>query len=154
MNKNMEQKRMKMRRQKRAWANSLRGRGMQQPNRDVIQMYAKHARGLEDKEFVDRLADSLGPAIARRKEMLAQLGELHGWLPDGCHLSFNGPGPQTPYQECRTYTNSRHDCFVVVHKDLKHGIERRSTTYSSKALLLMCWEGDAIMWVFKKSIAV
>lgn len=148
-NRNMQQKVLKMKRMRRAWANSLRGRGMMQPNRDVIKQYARAARGLEDKEFVDRLADSKGPFIGAKKEVLKQQGELEAWLPEGCNMRFLGPGPKTPWQESFVYHNSRRDCFVVIHWDIQLGIERRSTTYSSKELLLMCWDMDAIQWVYK-----
>lgn len=152
-NRTMAQKRIKLMRQKRAWANSLRGRGMMQPNRELIRMYADHARGLEDREFVDSMANALGPAIAARKEALKKQGEFEAWLPKDCNLRFAGPGPNIPgHQECMSYTNSRKDCFVVVHRDIKSGIERRSTTYSSKELLTMCWELDTIVWVYKAPI--
>lgn len=137
---------MKLRRQKRAWANNLRGRGMMQPNRDVIKQYALAARGLEDTEFVDRLAD---PIPVKNREALKQQGELEAWLPDGCDMRFRGPGVNNPFQECFTYHNSQKNCFVVIHVDIAMGIERRSTTYSSKELLLMCWDMDTIVWVYK-----
>jgi hypothetical protein len=140
---------IKLARQRRAWAKSLSRRGMMQPNRDVIKQYALAARGLQDEEFVDRVADTIK---VRNREALKIQGELEGWLPDSCNMRFSGPGPNNPFQECFTYHNSRKDCFVVVHKDLTLGIERRSTTYSSKELLLMCWGMDAIQWVFKRLI--
>jgi len=152
-NRVMAQKRLKLQRQRRAWAKSLGRKGLQQPNRDIIKMYKHHAKGLEDKDFVDRAADQLGPAIAKRKEALAKQGELEAWLPDGCDMKFQGPGPSSPFQESWVYHNSRKDCFVVIHLDKYNGIERRSTTYSSKELLLMCWEGNAIQWVYKAAIA-
>lgn len=140
-------------RMRRAWGKSFSRSKLLQPNRMMVSMYADHARGLEDKKFIDRVGTAMGPAIAKRLEALQKQGEFEAWLPKDCNLRFAGPGPNIPgHQECVSYTNSRKDCFVVVHRDIKSGIERRSTTYSSKELLTMCWELDTIVWVYKAPI--
>lgn len=149
----MAQKRLKMARMRRAYAKTFRPRNYQQPNRDMIKALNLAAQGLVDETFVDIEANALKIHEQKMRHLRKQ-ATLENWLPKDCHLKTLGPGPQTPFQESWTYCNSRKDCFVVVHLDKHNGIERRSTTYSSKELLLMCWEGDAIQWVYKNKIEV
>lgn len=149
-NRTMQQKELKMRRQRRAWAKSLTRSGGKQPNRDVIKMYKHHARGLEDETFVDTVADLVAPFADKQK--LKRQAELEAGMPPECTLRVLGPTGRDQLQESWIYFNSRKTCFVLVHMDLEQRIELRSTTYSSKELLVMCWEGGRVDWVDKKSI--
>lgn len=150
-NRNMQQKAMKMRRQKRAWAKSLQRRGLMQPNRDVIKEYKAHARGLEDKDFVDSVANEILPF--KNKEKLRRQAELEAGLPDNCDHRIIGPTGRDALQESWIYFNSQKNCFVLVHVDLEESIERKSQTYSSLEMLMMVWEGGAIRWREKRVIA-
>jgi len=153
----------KMKRMRRAWARSLVRKGGFNPNREVIKEYSLRARGLAvDETAADKIAaellrkDGEGPLEKRippgRVEALQKQAELEAELPNACNMRVIGPTGVDQLQESWIYFNSRKDCFVLVHRDLTEGIERKSTAYSSKELLLMCWEGDAILWVSKKLI--
>ena len=142
---------LKLRRQKRAWAKSLQRRGMMQPNRDVIRNYKLHARGLEDVEFVDRIAAEILPDFKRRQKLALQ-DKIEAGMPEGCDHRVVGPSGKDQLQESWIYSNSKRNCFVLVHVDLTTSIERKSVTYSSLDLLMMCWEGDAIRWREKRIV--
>lgn len=151
-NRVMAQKTMKMKRMRRAYAKTFTPRNYLVPNRDMIKALKDSANGLVDTAFVD----TVGIELKLHEEKLRHLRKqatLENWLPKDCILKTLGPGPRTPFQESWTYCNSRKDCFVVIHLDKHNGIERRSTNYSSKELLNMCWDGDAIQWVYKAAIA-
>lgn len=155
-NRVMAAKALKDKRQRRAWAKSLGYKGGFTPNREVIKSYKLHARGLEDADFVDSVVNSVAPYLRGqrdKKEKLAAQGAIEAWLPDDCILKSTGPGPENQYERWLTYSNSRKDCLVVVHMDLHNGIERRSSTFSSRDYVMLAWELDAIKWVYKKPIA-
>lgn len=142
---------LKLQRQRRAWAKSLQRRGMMQPNRDVIKNYKLHARGLEDREFVDSIAREILPDYQRRVK-LARQAQLEAGMPEGCDQRVLGPTGKDCLQESWIYSNSQKNCFVLVHVDLTTRIERKSVPFSSKELLLMCWEGGAINWREKRIV--
>lgn len=149
-NRNMQQKKLKMARQRRAWFNNLRGRGLKVPNRDVIKEYKHHAQGLADVEFADRVASEIIPDFEKRKKLALQ-AQQEAALPSGCDNRVLGPTGKDNLQESWIYSNARRDCFVLIHVDLEQSIERTSQTYSTLELLMMCWEGGAIKWVQKRS---
>jgi len=162
-NRVMAQKRLKMARQRRAWAKQYRQRSFMVPNREVIKEYKHHAAGLDvDERVIDELVilqqvkdKNPNPGIPRmtsdaRKAALKRQAELE--VETHCELRVVGPTGRDELQESWIYFTARKDCFVLVHRDLEQRIERRSTTYSSKELLTMCWEGGAIRWVNKKII--
>lgn len=142
---------LKLQRQRRAWAKSLNRRGMMVPNREVIKNYKLHAKGLEDKEFVDRIADAILPH--RMKEKFRKQAELEAGLPEGCDHKVLGPTGRDALQESWIYSNSQRNCFVLVHVDLETRIERNSPPYSSIELLMMFWEGGAIQWREKRILS-
>lgn len=135
-------------RQRRAWAKQLNRKGGFTPNREVIKNYKLHARGLEDRAFVDRIANEVAPL--KNKERLYKQAMQEAGLPDGCDNRVLGPTGRDCLQESWIYSNSRRDCFVLVHIDMEQEIERKSPVFSSLELLMMCWEGGAIRWVSKK----
>lgn len=162
-NRTMQQKRLKMARQRRAWAKQYRQRSFMVPNREVIKEYKHHAKGLEvDERVIDELVilqqikdKNPNPGIPRmtseeRKAALKRQAELEA--DTGTELRIIGPTGRDQLQESWIYFTSRKDCFVLVHRDLDLRIERRSVTFSSKELLIMCWERDAINWATKKRI--
>lgn len=140
---------LKLQRQKRAWAKSLQRRGMMQPNRDVIKNYKLHARGLEDREFVDRVAAEVLPDFKRRQKLYQQ-AKIEAGLPEGCDHRVLGPTGKDNLQESWIYSNSQRNCFVLVHIDWEQEIERKSMAFLSIDNLMMCWEAGAIKWVEKR----
>lgn len=160
VNRVMQQKRLKMQRQRRAWAKDYQRRGMMQPNRDVIKEYKQRAKGLAVFEYsVDQaisymMADGRKEIIQKQRAVEATLrqAQLEACLPMDCEQRVRGPGPQHALLESFIYFNSKKTLFVLVHRDLNEGIERVSQPYPNKDLLLMSWEGDSVLWKMKKAI--
>ncbi len=144
-NRAMQQKRLKMARERRAWAKAYQRRTPKPPNREAIQHYAAHARGLEDNQFVD----SPPPKITAKQKQQALLELM---MPTDCDMSVRGPTTPDIFQESLIYFNPTKTKFVLVIKDLEQRIERISIVFSSKELLIMCWEMDRVNWVGRRSI--
>lgn len=159
-NRVMAAKRAKMARQRRAWSKEYQRRGYMQPNREVIKEYKQRAKGLAVfEDTVDRLISELvSPgrkeikATQKEKEAVLRQAQLEASLPLECEQRVRGPGPQHARLESFIYFNSRKTQFVLVHRDLNERIERVSQTYPTKEILLMCWEGDNVLWKVKKAI--
>lgn len=141
----MKAKRLKMARERRAWAKAYQKRAPKPPNREAIRHYADHVRGLEDNQFVD----SPPPVIPPKKREQALLELM---LPDDVDLSVRGPTVPDMYQETLIYFNAKKTKFVLVLRDLENKIERVSTVYSSKELLVMCWGMDRVYWVGRRPV--
>lgn len=144
-NRAMQQKRAKMTRERRAWAKAYQKRAPKPPNREAIRHYASHVKGLKDDQFVDSPAPEI--TVQQKQQALLEL-----MLPDDVDLSFHGPTVPDIYQETLIYFNSRKTKFVLVLRDLEQKIERVSTVYSSKELLMTCWGMDRVAWVGKREI--
>lgn len=144
-NRAMQQKRLKMARERRAWARAYQRRTPKPPNREAIQHYAAHARGLEDNQFVD----SPPPKISAKQKQQALLELM---MPVDCDMSVRGPTAPDIFQESLIYFNPTKTKFVLVIKDLEQRTERISIVFSSKELLIMCWEMDRVCWVGNRSI--
>jgi|SRR5882724_6058826 len=144
-NRVMAQKRLKMARQRRAWAKQYEKRAPKPPNREAIRHYASHVKGLEDNQFVD----SPPPVIPPKKKEQALLELM---LPDDVDMSIRGPTIPDIYQETLIYFNPKKTKFVLVLRDLEKRIERVSTVFSSKELLIMSWEMDRVFWVGKRPV--
>ncbi len=144
-NRTMQQKRLKMARERRAWAKAYQRRTPKPPNREAIQHYATHARGLEDNQFVD----SPPPKISVKQKQQALLELM---MPVDCDMSVRGPTNPDIFQESLIYFNPTKTKFVLVIKDLEQRIEHISIVFSSKELLIMCWEMDRVVWVGNRSI--
>lgn len=159
-NRVMAAKRMKMARQRRAWAKDYQRRGFMAPNREVIKEYKERAKGLAVfEDAADRLLSELvSPgkkeilASQREKYAVLRQAQLEAHLPLECEQRVRGPGPQHARLESFIYFNSRKTQFVLVHRDLNEGIERVSQPYPNKDLLLMSWEGDSVLWKVKSKI--
>ncbi len=161
-NRVMAAKRLKMARQRRAWSKDYQRRGYMQPNREVIQEYKQRAKGLAVfDDAVDRLLSELvSPGKKeikkdqRLREAVLQQAQLEAALPMDCTMRVRGPGPQHARLESFLYFNSQKTKFVLVHRDLNEGIERVSQPYPTKEVILLCWEGDNVLWKMKRQITV
>jgi len=160
-NRVMQQKRLKMARQRRAWAKEFRQRNFRQPNREVINEYKQRNLGLEvDEAHINALVilqqikeKDPNPGIPvmvseERKAVLRRQAELEASI--DCDMRVLGPTGRDALQESWIYFNSLKTCFVLLHIDKVDGIERKSTTYSSKELLLMYWEAGQVRWINEK----
>ena len=144
-NRTMQAKRLKMARERRAWAKAYQRRTPKPPNREAIQHYAAHAKGLEDNQFVD----SAPPALTLKQKQQALLELL---LPDDVNMHVRGPTEPDIFQESLIYFNARKTKFVLVLRDLEQRIERVSYVFSSKELLITCWEMDRVNWAGNRAI--
>lgn len=138
-------KRMKMKRQRRAWAIPLSRNGGQTPNRIVINEYKNRARGLM---IEDDISESIIQKLChdtQKKEALKRQASFELELGDA--LRYRGPGPNNEQEESWVYFNSQKTGFFILHKDKKLGIERKSITFSSKEVLYFKWAKGKVTWV-------
>lgn len=150
-NRTMEAKRIKMRKERRAWAVPLQRSGMKQPNRIVINEYKDRARGLM---LPDDISDGIIQKHAHSMQRRAALQrQAERELQFDAQLRFKGPGPCNDYEESYVYFNSQQSCYFVVHRDKKLFIERRSITYSCKDILVMKWNMGKTTWVELRSFS-
>jgi hypothetical protein len=143
-NRVMEQKRIKIRRQRRAWAVSFERSGMKTPNRVVINEYKQRAKGLM---LDDDISESIIQKFAhdeRRRVALEHQAKMELLIEEG--LRFKGPGPDNKYEESWVYFNSQRTSFFVIHRDKSLGIERRSILYSCKEILITKWNMGKVTW--------
>lgn len=157
-NRVMAAKGLKLKRQRRAWAKTLSRKGYMQPNREVIREYKDRAAGLavfDDAPQVrfDAVMHRMSREAGQRKlEALKKQAQFEMGLPRDCEMSFKGPTVPDMYQETLIYFNSTKTKFVLILRDLEQRIERVSTVYSSKELLIMCWGMDKVAWVGKRPL--
>lgn len=138
-------KRLKMKRQRRAWAISLSRSGGRTPNRIVINEYKQRARGLM---LTDDVSESVIQKFCHdnnKREALKRQATFELELGDA--LRYRGPGPNTDQEESWVYFNPQKTAFFILHRDKKLGIERKSITFSSKEILYFRWTTGKVRWV-------
>ena len=156
-NRVMQQKRLKMARMRRAYARTFRRSNGGSPNREVIKEYQLRARGLAFGNVED-VCDALLPGkmeIADKQNKLNQLHKqalLEAMMPIDCDMHVRGPTEPDIFQESLIYFNARKTKFVLVLRDLEQHIERVSYVFSSKELLITCWEMDRVNWAGNRAI--
>lgn len=149
-NRTMAAKRLKMKRQRRAWAVPLSRSSGMNPNRIVINEYKDRARGLM---LEDDISDSVIQKHAHSMQHSAALkrqAELE--LKLDTQLRFRGPGPCNNLEESWVYFNSQQTVYCIVHTDKKLGIARRSIAYSCKEILITKWNMRKTTWVELRSL--
>lgn len=138
-------KRLKMKRQRRAWAIPLSRKGGQTPNRIVINEYKERARGLM---IEDDISEHIVTKFVRSEEKRAALkrqAEFELLLGDA--LRYKGPGPSNNQEESWVYFNPSKTAYFILHLDKKLRIERRSVAYSCKEILYTKWAMGKVTWV-------
>lgn len=144
-NRVIEAKRLKMKRQRRAWAIPLSRAGGQCPNRIVINEYKQRARGLQ---LTDDISESVITKYCRdhrRQEALKR--QAHYELEFGDVRRYSGPGPCNNHEESWVYYNPSKTAFFILHRDKKLKIERKSITYACKETLYTRWTQRKVTWV-------
>jgi hypothetical protein len=136
-NRTMQQKRVKMRRERRAWAKSYSMPKYIVANRGVLGEYKQRAKGLgKDVSDLEWALD-----VARRgKEVLAlpanlQEQKLFFTILDNC------------WHRTVCFFNSQHTCFVLSHTDKRRGVIKRSIEYASKDRALQVWHMSKVVWI-------
>ena len=150
VNRSMQQKTLKMKRQRRAWARPMAIAAGIAPNREVIVGYKQRAKGLAlSDEEVDALYRRLykrdpwkgdGPA---RREVLKLLADMSEQTPDFLFFTII----DNTFQRCRVYFNAQKTCYYLVHEDFRKRIVRRSLTASNKERITTLWNTDRVTWV-------
>lgn len=153
VNRTMQQKMIKIKKQRRAWARPLQVKSGIRPNFDVIRQYKQSAKGLA---MSDEQADALyrrlfkrdpwkgnGPA---RLEVLKLLVEMKDKTPD--YLFFSILDSNT--LRVRVYFDSLKTTFYIVEEDFTYGVVRRSILYSTKERAISVWHTSSVAWVEKR----
>lgn len=154
-NRVMQQKKQKMKRERRAWARPLSIAGGKTPAKGVIQEYKERAKGLGiDEAEVNRLILQLyghlpftctpaGIAEMKQKGLDKLVAELKEIVPQLYFFTLI----DNCYQRCRVYFNAQKTCFIIVHDDLRRKVIRRSIEYHDKDLIVSKWHSGKITWI-------
>jgi hypothetical protein len=154
-NRTMQQKSMKLRRERRAWAKKY---SMQSqvtgPNRGVLQEYKERACGLGVSEFeidetIKRLykRDPIHGIAAGKVEVLQTLAELKKRVPD--LLSF--VVMDNCFHRVVCMFNSEQTRYSLAHTDKRKHLLRTSREYYSKKQALEYWTADKVTWISEVS---
>lgn len=155
VNRSMQQKTLKLRKQRRAWAKPMSIVSGISPNKEVISGYKERAKGLAltDQE-VDALYRRLykrdpwkgdGPARRAVLDILQKRSEL---TPDFLFFSI----VDNTFQRCRVYFNAQKTCYYLVHEDFRKRIVRTSLTCNNKERITTLWDTDRVTWVEQKPL--
>ena len=131
-NRTMQQKALKLRRQRRAWAKSYSMPKHIVANRSVLKEYKERAKGLGlavDTETVLRHMQ-----VLTLPENL-QEQRLFFTVLDNC------------WHRLECYFNSQKTCFVLCYTDKRKRIVMRSIEYGSKERALHVWHHSKVIWV-------
>src|SRR6266404_705085 len=154
-NRTMQQKALKLRKQRRAMPKELM-RSSIIPNRGVLGEYKERVKGLgisEDevnlliKTFYKRDPIPSIPA-GESKEIKALLKELKERIPEQHSFSVL----DNCWHKTICFYNAQKTCFVMAHTDLRKLITRRSIEYASKERIMQAYYSDKIIWVSCTSI--
>lgn len=154
-NRTMQQKGLKLRRQKRAMPKELMRSGII-PNRGVLGEYKERAKGLGiDEGEINQLIkmlykrDVIDGIPAGRAEVLELLRELKRQVPE--MLFFNIL--DNCWFNVICFFNAQKTCYVLSFTDIRKHIVKRSIEYASKERALHVWHHGKVVWVSCKSIA-
>ena len=154
-NRTMQQKALKLRKQRRAIPKYLMKSGII-PNKGVLGEYKERAQGLGISEAeVDLLIKTLYkrdpiPSIpaGESKEIKALLKRLKEDIPEQYFFSVL----DNCWHNTICFYNGQKTCFVMAHTDLRRQITRRSIEYGSKDRIMQAYYSDKIIWISCKSI--
>lgn len=155
-NRTMQQKRMKMRRERRAWAKPYSRPSGIIPNKGVLKEYKERAAGLGISEYEQDLLvqkhykrDPIASVPAgESKEVKAALRRLKEQLPE---MQFFNILDNSSYR-LRCYFNSDKTCYVLVFKNKEKNIEYRSIEYASRQRVMYVWEKNKVTWISTKRL--
>jgi hypothetical protein len=131
-NRTMQQKRLKMRRQRRAWAKSYSMPKHIVANRSVLGEYKQRAKGLSIETSTDY--------VLRQMEVLTlpdnlKEQKLFFVILDNC------------WHRVVCFFDSRKTCFVLSHTDKRKQLVHRSIEYASKDRALQVWHMNKVIWI-------
>ncbi len=153
-NRTMQQKALKLRKQRRAMPKYLMKSGII-PNRGVLGEYKERAKGLGVSEdeinlLIQTLYKRDVPVMVskNREKVLELLRELKQRVPEMLFFSV----VDTPYYNTLVFFNIQKTCFVMAESDLRKEITRRSIEYGSKDRIMQAYYSDKIVWISCTSI--
>ncbi len=154
-NRTMQQKTLKLRKQRRAMPKELMRNGIV-PNRGVLGEYKERAKGLGvSEDEVNLLIKTIykrdpTPSIpaGESKEIKALLKELKERIPEQYFFSVL----DNCWHKTICFYNAQKTCFVMAHTDLRKLITRRSIEYNSKDRIMQAYYSGKIIWISCKSI--
>jgi len=151
----MQQKAMKLRRQRRAWSKQYSRSNSIIPNKGVLNEYKERALGLGVSDFeADELfrkiyrRDPIEGIAAGKAEVNALMKELKNKVPEEMFFVFID---NSSHHVC-CYFNSTKTSFVLGHTDKRQGTYRRSIEYGSKERALNRWDAKKVIWVYKEDL--
>ena len=149
-NRVMAQKRMKMKRQRRAWARAYSMSSGITPNRGVLQEYKERACGLGISEFgVDELIrtfygrEPVQGVSAGKHEVELLLKKLKKSVPQMLFFMIHDDN----YQKSICWFNASKTCYVISHTDKKKNVTKTSLEYGSKERALSQYDCGKTVWV-------
>lgn len=145
----MQQKALKLRKQRRAWARPFSVKSGIRPNVEVIQGYKQSAEGLalSDAEL-DKLVFMLfgtqhkGISPPRKAVLDTLLSIDKGDIPEFFYRTILS----NQYQRVRAYHNALEDNWALVHENFQENYVRRSIIYGSLRLCKVYWEQKRVCW--------
>ena len=154
-NRTMQQKALKLRKQRRAMPKHLMKSGII-PNRGVLGEYKERAKGLGvSEDEINLLVKTLYkrdpiPSIpaGTSKEIKALLKRLKEDIPEQHFFSVL----DNCWHNTICFYNAQKTCFVMAHTDLRKLITRRSIEYGSKNRIMQAYYSGKIIWISCKSI--
>lgn len=155
VNRVMQAKGQKVRRQRRAWAIPLSIASGTRPNRGVIQEYKERTCMLGVPEYeIDMLIkalygrDPIQGVPPARAEVLATLARLKKLVPELYFFEVL----DTPYHRVVCFHNGAKTCYIISHTDKKKKFTETSVEHHSKEIALWRFHNDKITWVSTEPI--
>lgn len=149
-NRTMQQKALKAKRQRRAWAKPLSIAGGQRPNRGVIQEYKERTNSLGVPEYeIDELIrklygrEPIQGVPPARTEILAQLERLKKIVPELLFYVYH----ENSTQRTVIFFNAQKTCWVIGYTNKKTKITLTSMEYGSKDRAIHQFVNDKTVWV-------
>ncbi len=154
-NRTMQQKALKLRRQRRAWARPLLIRSGIRPNAEVISGYKQSAKGLalSDQELdalVYMLFGTQHKGISPPRKAVADT--LLSIEKDDISDFFYRTILDNQYQRVRAYHNGTETNWTVVHENFSQNYIRRSIIYGSLKICKVRWEQKRLSWTFVRDL--
>ena len=148
----MEAKKIKQRRERRAWSRPFTVKSGIIPNRGVIQQYQATAKGLGLEEAKTRFPN-VAPGKHDINERIDEI--IEGFRVEG-QKRFDDPLFITvidnTLQRCRVFFNSQKTCFILQHVSWKERVVRISISYANMDRAQQVWVQGKVTWRVKRLI--
>jgi len=151
----MQQKGLKLRRQKRAWAKTYGRSNHTVPNRGVLNEYKERALGLGVNEFeVDELIrtqynrEAIYGFTPGQKEVHELMADMRKRVPELMSFTLM----DNAFYKATCNFNADRSCYSISITDKRAGVMRTSIEYGSKALAVGQFHNDKLRWASKTPV--